>query len=143
MQRTFGVSPQLETKIESALKSHFKLSLQDAKPLAEAVKKLSDYFIQTPEGSTPWQESWAQIAYLVYFLPLNHARVQAVVTEAQKQKFFKDLSEVVDFGSGLGTASLALDGIFHHFTLVEKAKDICSRFAFLESQNTEWKDRID
>lgn len=131
MQRSFSVPQTLEVKIEAALKAHFQLSLQDSKKLAEAVKKLSDYFIANPDGSTPWHESWAQIAYLCYFLPLNHARVQAVVTEAQTRGFFEGLDEVLDFGCGPGTASLALTEHFQKFVMVEKAKDVCSKFAFL------------
>lgn len=141
MQRYFSVPTELEQKIDSALKMHFKLSLQDSQKLAESIKKLSDYFIQNPEGSTPWHESWAQIAYLVYFLPLNHARIQAVVKEAQTQNFFEGLDRVIDFGSGFGTASLALTEHFQRFTLVEKAKDICSHFAFLPSDQSTWFDK--
>lgn len=140
MQRLFTVPPELEQKIEKALKT-FNLNLQDSQKLAECVKKLSDYFIQQPEGATPWHESWAQIAYLVYFLPLNNARVQAVVKEARYQNFFKDLDQVVDFGSGLGTASLALTDDFHKFTMIERAKDICSRFSFLPTNQTTWLDK--
>jgi len=141
MQRYFSVPPELEQKMDAALKWHFKLSLQDSQKLAESVKKLSDYFIQNPQGSTPWHESWAQIAYLAYFLPLNHARVQAVVKEAHTQSFFEGLDRVIDFGSGFGTASLALTGHFQKFTLIEKAKDICSRFDFLPREQSTWFDK--
>jgi small ribosomal subunit Rsm22 len=128
MIRQFSVPAELEQKIESALKAHFGLSLQDSKKLADAVKKLSDFFIANPDGNTPWNESWAQIAYLCYFLPLNHARVQAVVKEAHARDFFSGLENILDFGSGPGTASLALTGHFQKFTLIEKAKDICANF---------------
>lgn len=138
MTRTFSVPPALEQKIVEQLYAHFKLTLQDSKKLAETVKKLSDYFIHNPEGSTPWNESWAQIAYLCYFLPLNHARVQAVVQEARAQNFFADLSEAVDFGSGPGTASLALADDFKKLTLVEKSKDICAKFGFLPAEKSRW-----
>jgi len=131
MIRSFSVPKDLEQKIEAALKAHFGLTLQDSKKLAESVKKLSGFFIENPEGSTPWNEAWAQIAYLCYFLPLNHARVQAVVKEAQARGFFAGLEDVLDFGSGPGTASLALKEFFQKPTLIEKAKDICSKFNFL------------
>lgn len=133
MVRSFSVPPELEKKIEAALKAHFNLTLQDSKKLADAVKRLSDYFIENPEGSTPWNESWAQIAYLCYFLPLNQARVQAVVKEAADRDFFKDLEEVWDFGAGPGTASLALTEHFQKFVMIEKAKDICAKFNFVPS----------
>jgi hypothetical protein len=138
MPRIFSIPPELEQKIDGLLRSQFQIGLQDSKKLAVAVKRLSDYFIQNPEGSTPWNESWAQIAYLCYFLPLNQARARAVVKEAATQGFFEGLAEVIDFGSGPGTASLALAGHFNKFTLIEKAKDICSRFGFLPANQTAW-----
>jgi len=131
MTRTFSVPASLEKKVEDNLKAHFNLTLQDSKKLADAVKKLSDYFIQNPDGSTPWNESWAQIAYLCYFLPLNQARAQAVTKEALQRDFFNGLTEVLDFGAGPGTASLALTEHFQKFTLIEKAKDICAKFNFI------------
>jgi ribosomal protein RSM22 (predicted rRNA methylase) len=143
MKRFFGVPPELEIKIDRALRKHFNLNLQESKKLADAVKKLSDYFIDTPEGATPWKESWGQIAYLAYYLPLNHARVQAVAHEARARNFFAGLEEVVDFGAGFGTVSLALADHFRRITLVEMEKEICSRFEFLDSPDCTWLDRID
>lgn len=131
MQRSFSVPPELEQKIEAALKAQFNLTLQDSKKIADAVKRLSDYFIANPDGSTPWNEAWAQIAYLCYFLPLNQARVQAVVKEAAARNFFVGLDEVLDFGAGPGTASLALTEHFKKFVMIEKAKDICAKFNFV------------
>lgn len=136
MQRSFSVPQAIELKIDGALRTHFQLSLQDSKKLADAVKRLSDYFIAHPDGSTPWHEPWAQMAYLCYFLPLNHARVQAVVKEAKIRGFFDGLEEILDFGCGPGTASLALTELFQKFVLVEKAKDVCSKFAFMP--NATW-----
>ncbi len=138
MQRIFSIPAELIQNIDNTLKVRFQISLHDSKKLATSVKKLSDYFIQNPEASTPWAEPWAQIAYLCYFLPLNHARAQAVVKEAETQGFFKGLTEVIDFGSGPGTASIALAAHFNKFTMIEKSKDICSRFEFLPAKQTEW-----
>ncbi|MBC7371396.1 MAG: hypothetical protein H7326_07520 [Bdellovibrionaceae bacterium] len=144
MQRYFQVPGSLEKSIDLNLEKYFGISLMDSKKLAESVKKLSDYFIANPEGSTPWKEPWAQIAYLVYFMPLNHARVQAVVTEARGNGFFESLDHVVDFGAGFGTASLALADDFKNFKLVERAKDICSKYSFLPpGANVTWSDKID
>ena len=95
MQRYFQVPEGLKKSIELNLEKYFGLTLQDSKKLAESVKKLSDYFIANPEGSTPWKEPWAQIAYLVYFMPLNHARVQAVATEARGSGFFESLDHAI------------------------------------------------
>lgn len=141
MQRRFSVPQMLEQKIAGALRTHFNVSLLDSPKLAECVKKLSDYFIQNPEGATPWPETWAQIAYLVYFLPLNQARVQAVVTEARQQNFFEGLDQVLDFGAGLGTASWALQENFQKFILIERAKDLCARFAFLPEDLSSWHEK--
>lgn len=142
MPRSRTLPPELERKINEVLKTRFGLSLQDASSLAEAVKKLSDFFIENPDGATPWAQSWAQVAYLVYFLPLNHARVQAVVGEALSQDFFAGLEQVVDFGAGPGTASLALREHFQSFTLVEKAKEICAPFDILAGTKTVWLDKV-
>jgi hypothetical protein len=136
----------LEAKITLALKIHgLDLeSTKDSKKIAESVKKLSDYFIENPDGSTPWHEPWAQIAYLVYFLPLNHARVQAVVREGLRHGFFEGLATAIDFGAGFGTASLAMPtDLFQELTLVEKAKEICSRYDFLPREKTRWLSNFD
>jgi ribosomal protein RSM22 (predicted rRNA methylase) len=138
MPRIFSVPPDLEQKIEGALKAQLQISFQDSRKIADAVKRLSDYFINNPEGHTPWNESWAQIAYLCYFLPLNHARTQAVVQEAETRDFFQGLTEVVDFGAGPGTASLALAPHFNKFTMIERAKDICARFGLLPANQAAW-----
>lgn len=139
MPRTFSLPPELEAKIARALqKTQLPLTLQDSKKIAEAIKRLSDFFIQNPQASTPWNEAWAQVAYLCYFLPLNQVRVQAVVQEAKAQGFFTGLTEVIDFGSGPGTASLALTEHFSKFTLIEKAKEFCSRLDFLPATQTTW-----
>ncbi len=143
MQRTFSIPADLEKKIEAALTKHFSLSLQDSKKLATAIKQLSDFFIKNPDGQTPWGQTWAQIAYLVYFLPLNHARAQAVIHEATHQGFFSGLDQVIDFGCGYGTASLALVNHFKQFTLIERAKDICSRYNFMNPDRIQWLDKVE
>ncbi|MBK9323305.1 MAG: hypothetical protein IPM97_10250 [Bdellovibrionaceae bacterium] len=143
MQRSFSIPADLEKKIEAALKKHFTLSLQDSKKLATAIKQLSDFFIENPDGQTPWSQPWAQIAYLAYFLPLNHARTQAVAREATTLGFLTGLDHVIDFGCGFGTASLALEEYFKHFTLVERAKDICSRYSFLPTDKVQWVNKLE
>lgn len=90
--------------------------------IASAVQKLSDYFIAQPKAPTPWRESWAKLAYLHYYLPLNEVRVRAVVAEARRWNFFAGLDRILDFGSGPGTASWALrhEGL-NEFTWIETA----------------------
>ena len=119
-QWTFPAS--FESCIRDALKS-FKLSLEDSKEVAKCVLQLSDYFITKPDSPTPWNESWAQIAYLSYFLPLNSTRLNRLVHEADERGFFNGLEHVIDFGAGLATASLTLAEKHPHlkFHLVERA----------------------
>jgi hypothetical protein len=76
-------------------------SLEKPKPLADAIKQLSDYFINQPKGVTPWHQKWAQAAYLAYFFPLNWLRAQSVIREGERFGFFKGLNSFLDFGSGL------------------------------------------
>jgi len=121
MNRQFSIPVAFEASIEKALAT-YNLSLADSKNLAKAVLQLSDYFIQHPQENTPWNDKWAQIAYLCYYLPLNGARFSAVITEAQKQGFFAGLENVVDFGAGLATASMTLAQTENfHFDLIESS----------------------
>ncbi|WP_413585264.1 small ribosomal subunit Rsm22 family protein [Bdellovibrio sp. HCB274] len=140
MQRHFSVPANFETAIAQAL-ADYKLSLNDSKELAKCVLALSDFFINEPEGQTPWHESWAQVAYLCYYLPLNAARLRAVIAEGEKRGFFQDLEEVMDFGAGLATASLSLSESQNlKYTLIERAAEpqrlIEKYFPFFKSE--EW-----
>lgn len=140
MQRQFTVPANFEEAIAKAL-ADYKLSLKDSKELAKCVLALSDFFITQPDGQTPWQESWAQVAYLCYYLPLNAARLRAVVAEGEKRGFFTGLEEVIDFGAGLATASLSLSETQNmKYTLIERAAEpqrlIERYFSFFKSE--EW-----
>ncbi len=105
--RRIGYPPELQAKTARALE---RLEYATARPgeLSAAVKRLSDFYIANPAGSTPWGERWAQAAYLAYFLPLNFARASAVAREGLRAGFFSGLESMIDFGSGPGTAQLAL-----------------------------------
>ncbi|WP_413582548.1 small ribosomal subunit Rsm22 family protein [Bdellovibrio sp. HCB288] len=140
MQRHFSVPANFETAIASAL-ADYKLTLNNSKELSKCVLALSDFFINEPEGQTPWQESWAQVAYLCYYLPLNAARLRAVIIEGEKRGFFAGLEEVYDFGAGLATASLSLSETQNlKYTLIERASEpqrlIEKHFPFFKSE--EW-----
>ncbi len=76
--------------------------------IADAVLKLSDYYIKYPDKETPWNENFCQIAYRNYFLPLNQIRCAKVIERGQVVNFFEDLTHFIDWGSGPGTASFAL-----------------------------------
>lgn len=106
-KRTHGL-PDLYTKAISPLLEPLGFSLAEPRGLAAAVLKLSDYYLAHPSGQTPWHESWAQVASLVYFFPLNYARNFAVAREAQRLGFFSGISRLIDFGSGTGSALHAL-----------------------------------
>lgn len=109
MERPFPAS--LSARIATSLES---LGYPVSRPaaLAEAVRRLSDFYIERPDGKTPWQERWAQAAYLAYFLPLNFVRVRRVLEQGAAVGFFAGLSRYTDFGSGTGTVSLALEDAF-------------------------------
>jgi hypothetical protein len=121
LKREYALPEFLEKNISSALDS-LGLKLSDSQKLADSVLKLSDYFI-SQAGSTPWKEKWAQAAYLSYFLPLNFLRTQAVIDLGLHEDFFAGFKSVIDFGSGPGTASLALQKLFSKdsFLLIEQS----------------------
>lgn len=121
MQRKFTYPPSFEASLSKALES-YNLSLKDSKALAKSVLALSDYFIQKPDAPTPWNETWAQVAYLCYYQPLNATRLLGLIEEANKRNFFSGIERVVDFGAGLATASLVLsENHSFKFHLVERA----------------------
>lgn len=111
----------LDNCINNALKE-LKTDLSDSRALAKCVLALSDYFIQHPSSSTPWQEKWAQVAYLCYYLPLNATRLMTIVEEADNRSFFQGITQVFDFGAGLATASITLAEKHNfQFHLIEQA----------------------
>lgn len=103
----YSLSSDLETFIQSSLKAE-GFEIDDAKSLAQAVKKLSDFYIQNPKASTPWHEKYARVAYTAYFLPLNFLRLQRIADKCAERGFFNDLEHLVDFGAGLATATASL-----------------------------------
>ncbi|MGZ3727331.1 MAG: hypothetical protein ACXWQQ_16135, partial [Pseudobdellovibrio sp.] len=78
--------------------------------IADSVLKLSDFYIENPDGETPWREKFCQIAYRHYYLPLNFIRCQKVIERGLQVGFFDGLRQFIDWGSGPGTASLAIAG---------------------------------
>jgi hypothetical protein len=106
--RAFSIPSELEERIAEILQRRFSLKLSDSGPLADAVQKMSDYYIENPDDATPWSERWCQIAQLAYYLPLNFLRSQAVVTEGRRFDFFNDVDNLVDFGAGLGPFAWAV-----------------------------------
>lgn len=107
MTRERALSEHVVAVAREVLKTR-GLGLRDTKRLADSIKKLSDFFIANPDAPTPWSEDWAVEAYFAYYLPLNELRVRAIVQEGLDVGFFNGLTDVVDFGAGPATASMAL-----------------------------------
>lgn len=103
--RILNLPEDLSTAIASILKN-LGTDISDGRRIAECVLKTSDFYIQNPEGTTPWKETWCQIAQVAYFFPLNFLRNQAVMDEAIDVGFPFHKDSVLDFGSGLGAGSL-------------------------------------
>ena len=102
----FPAAPRL---IREELLKDLGVGPQDFKAMAQAVMALSDFYVKHPEKSSPWDETWAQIAYAAYFLPLNWWRLMGVLSRGQQLNFFDGFQHYVDFGSGLGSLGLAFD----------------------------------
>lgn len=103
--RVLTLPEDLSEAIASILKN-LGTDITDGRRIAECVLRTSDFYIQNPEGMTPWKETWCQIAQVAYFFPLNYLRNQAVMDEAIDVGFPFDTGSVLDFGSGLGAGSL-------------------------------------
>jgi len=79
--------------------------------LAQAVQKISDFYISKPGGKTPYELPGAPAAYLLYYTLLNHVRTLAVFREAKNLGFFEGIHRAIDWGSGMGAAWLALQDV--------------------------------
>ncbi len=101
---------------------HWGLNLnseKDQRKIAQNILQLSDFFIQSPDSSTPWEKTWAQQAYVFYYLPLNSLRVVRVLDHIQKDLDRIELKQVVDFGAGLATAARLLINDRYNLRLIE------------------------
>ncbi len=96
----------------------------DPKVLAQHIQKLSTQYIERKTDlSKIWESADLAKAYLGYFLPLNLIRLEAIAKEAQARNFFAGLDHLVDFGSGPGTAHIALQSYnsFQSATFIESS----------------------
>lgn len=82
---------------------------QSPEKLAKDVLRLSDFYLHNKGAKTPWKESGSRRAYAVYFLPLNVLRLQSAWHEVQRFIPAEEISEIWDFGSGLGAAHWMLE----------------------------------
>lgn len=71
--------------------------------------KLSTFYARNPSKQTPWDQAWCQAAYLAYYLPLNWWRMSWATMRGQEVGFFEGFRSVIDFGSGLGSATFAFE----------------------------------
>ncbi len=101
------LSPRFEQTLKSAL-AHFAPGADD-RALASHVKKLSDYYLIAPGSATPWDKDFALPATLAYFMPLNGVRLAQVFREVQRFLPSEAITEIWDFGSGLGTTQWVLE----------------------------------
>lgn len=123
----------------------------DSLEIADNVLKLSDYFIKNPDGETPWAEPWAQSAYLHYYHVLNLKRLEYVFQQASTLGFFEQIEKLIDYGAGLGAATLCalslqkesqLPRLEHH--LIEKntfAKKMASE-SFGDLVDLKWHSQL-
>ncbi len=134
--RKFGISSELEASILSLLNE--RKCLDSPQKLSESILKLSDFFIHPDSKQTPWSLSGAQDAYASYFLPLGVARAAAAVKEGVGLNFFEGLESYIDFGSGPGTMSFALQNLFETGTCVESSPAAISLHKALSQKKITW-----
>lgn len=82
---------------------------REAAQSARDVMDLSDFYLKNSGGRTPWDKSFCKNAYLNYFLPLNTARLVSVMRDLQRFLPAQSVSEVWDFGAGLGATQWAME----------------------------------
>jgi ribosomal protein RSM22 (predicted rRNA methylase) len=97
--------------------------ISDSKKLAQMVVELSKKYHQQDGLTELWRDIENQVAYWVYFFPLNYLRMRAILDEALERNFFTGIDELIDFGSGPGTS---------HFAILDTDKLKLNRFHFLE-----------
>jgi len=101
------LSPRFEELLRAGL-AHFAPH-DDARALAAHIKKLSDFYLIAPGSATPWDKDYALPATLAYFMPLNGVRLASGFREAERLIPAGEISEIWDFGAGLGTTQWILE----------------------------------
>lgn len=124
--------------IRELLKEGF--DLEKPKAIQDAILKLSDFYIQSPDQATPWEQSWAVAAYLAYNHILGHGRLTKLFTEVERLKFLEGIVSAVDFGSGSGVSLPFLHANVPKIVSVDLASklfQIQSRYASMMGANVE------
>lgn len=106
---TYKISNNLLDKIEQVYESFFGKKPGKDSLLSEAIQWTSDYYIQNPEASSPWDEPKFKKAYLSYYLIMNHLRYLGVVSRLKQVQFFDESDRILEWGSGNGAFSLAFE----------------------------------
>lgn len=124
-RQTIGLSKNYLNRLNSGAATSDEKNIWLRSDLAKSVLKLSDWYIENPQAPTPWDQSWAVEAYQYYFGPLNYIRNVKVAREASSQDFFTGLTHFIDYGAGLGAASLAFSEChkFDKLTHVELSEE--------------------
>lgn len=97
---SYRVPVSIENWLDSEL-NKMGTGLNQAKPLAQAIKKMADFYVENPQGTTPWSEPWCRQAQLAYYFPLNYLRSRRVFNELNRHNFFSRPFHWHEFGSGL------------------------------------------
>ncbi len=98
-----SLSPRLEELFAA------QIAGRELKDLANEVVRLSDFYLAQHGARTPWSEPHVWRAYCAYFLPLNVVRMRAALREVKRFLPLEQISEIWDFGSGIGATHWALE----------------------------------
>jgi hypothetical protein len=104
----FSLPESITERIQWGL-AREQFNLEQKRSLSEAILDLSRQYLDRTIDPQLWTNRRHRAAYWAYFLPLNFLRLTAVLEEGLRLNFFKNIKEVVDFGSGPGTGLLAWD----------------------------------